>query len=290
MNVEAMLKDLGIERYRLVADKNWVFPCVYPAHRDRNPSFSLHAKHPYVYQCWGCGEKGNIVKMIMVIKKVDPLEAIKYLERFGYTDVADFSDPVAEPAEDPELKVPLSAFKPFKEWRGITEETIKHWELCYDEYLGRVLFPVRDISSRLVGLVGRTTIGSKVKYYFYDDFKKGRHVYGLHACDPNKPIVVVEGNFDAVKMWHLGCKNVCATMGATITDKQMELIKNKAKTVYLALDNDFAGALATRRMVMALQKAVTLYVLTYPVGMKDAGEFKTPEQVQTLLDGKMPIL
>jgi len=153
----------------------------------------------------------------------------------------------------------LNPNHPYLTERGLRPETIRHFSLgfCARGLLkDRIAIPIRDHTGTLVGYAGRIVDDAKIgescpKYLFPGpreksgsriEFHKSVLVYNLHVLAGEElDLVVVEG-FPSV--WHLhqaGIPNVVALMGATCSERQAELIAEKAARVWLMSDGDPAG-------------------------------------------------
>jgi DNA primase len=124
----------------------------------------------------------------------------------------------------------------------------------YDRFRGRLMFPVRDSQGRVCGFGGRALDDSTPKYLNTPQtavFDKSGTLYGLDlaqgAVKDEGLAVVVEGYMDVIAAHQAGIKNVVASMGTAITEKQMKMLNRLTKRIALALDADAAGQAATRR-------------------------------------------
>ncbi len=124
----------------------------------------------------------------------------------------------------------------------------------YDRFRGRIIFPIRDEQGRLLGFGGRSLGDQQPKYLNSSDsplFSKGACLYLIEkARQPIRSLdqaVIVEGYMDALMAHQYGERNVVASLGTALTDRQLGIIKRLTRNVTLALDADTAGALATLR-------------------------------------------
>ncbi len=123
-----------------------------------------------------------------------------------------------------------------------------------DSYYNRIMFPLWDITGKVVGFSGRIYNGEKdaPKYINSKEseiFKKGELLYNYHrakdeARKENK-VIIMEGFMDVIRAYTIGLKNVVAMMGTAVTKEQALLIKRMAKDVILCFDGDRAGEKAT---------------------------------------------
>ncbi len=123
-----------------------------------------------------------------------------------------------------------------------------------DSYYNRIMFPLWDITGKVVGFSGRIYSGEKdaPKYINSKEseiFKKGELLYNYHrakdeARKENK-VIIMEGFMDVIRAYTIGIKNVVAMMGTAVTKEQALLIKRMAKEIILCFDGDRAGEKAT---------------------------------------------
>lgn len=118
-----------------------------------------------------------------------------------------------------------------------------------DLYINRIMFPLFDVSSRVVGFSGRIYNSSSDSKYINTKetpiFKKGEMLYNFYDAKDfvrlEKKIIIVEGFMDVIRLYSVGIKNVVALMGTSLTKEQISLLKRLSNNVYLSLDGDEAG-------------------------------------------------
>ena len=123
-----------------------------------------------------------------------------------------------------------------------------------DMFRGRLTFAIRDAKGDVVGFAGRALDDSQPKYLNSpqtDLFDKGRLLYGLDLAKEGMAqegvAVVVEGYMDVIAAYEHGYRNVVASMGTALTEHQVALLRQHARSFVLALDPDTAGQEATMR-------------------------------------------
>lgn len=122
-----------------------------------------------------------------------------------------------------------------------------------DVFYNRIMFPLHDITGKIVGYSGRIYDNSDTSKYVNTKetniFKKGEMIYNYHrakdACRVSKQVIILEGFMDVIRLHSVGIKNSVATMGTAVTKKQANLIKRLAQEVILCFDGDEAGVKAT---------------------------------------------
>ena len=138
----------------------------------------------------------------------------------------------------------------------------------------RLIFPIYDVSSRVVGFGGRLLGPGEPKYLNTAEspvFSKGKLLYGLNwakqAARRDERMLVVEGYFDVVRLIGAGIESVVAPMGTALTDEQAKLIRRYTARVYLLYDSDKAGLKATFRSGdELLAQGAAVQVVTLPDG------------------------
>lgn len=133
----------------------------------------------------------------------------------------------------------------------------------------RVTFPIRDERGNVVGFGARTLGDGQPKYLNTPTtpvFDKGSSLYGIDvarsAIREEGRAVIVEGYMDVLTAHQSGIKNVTASLGTALTDRQVTLLKRYTHHVVLALDPDAAGQAAALR---GLEVARQVYGNVVPV-------------------------
>ena len=119
----------------------------------------------------------------------------------------------------------------------------------HDTYINRIMFPLYDVSGKVVGFSGRIYDNSSQNKYLNTKetpiFKKGEMLYHYHIAKEyarsEKSIIVMEGFMDVIRASSIGIKNTVALMGTALTKEQIGLIKRLSHNVILCLDGDNPG-------------------------------------------------
>ncbi len=132
----------------------------------------------------------------------------------------------------------------------------------YDRFRNRVIFPIRDVSGKVVAFGGRTLGDDPAKYINSPEspiYRKGKVLYGLfearEAMREAGEAVLVEGYFDVMRCFEAGVENAVAPCGTALTDEQARTIRRYAGTVIVVFDGDDAGVRAAMRSVSVLAAA-----------------------------------
>ena len=146
----------------------------------------------------------------------------------------------------------------------------------YDRFRERVMFPIHNISGRIVGFGGRTmrTDKSVAKYQNSPEseiYNKSRELYGLYfakkAVQQNDYAIMVEGYTDVISMHQAGVENVVASSGTSLTIDQIRLIRRFTNNLTIIYDSDAAGIKASLRGIdLVLHEGMNVRVVLLPEG------------------------
>jgi DNA primase len=127
----------------------------------------------------------------------------------------------------------------------------------YDKFRNRILFPIMDRRSRVIGFGGRVfnDAASGPKYLNSPEtilFEKGKNLYNLNQVQSLKGIntvLVVEGYMDVIGLASYGFPNAVAPLGTGFTRNQVQMLEKDYQKVILIFDGDDAGSAATLRAI-----------------------------------------
>lgn len=170
--------------------------------------------------------------------------------------------------------------------KGYSEDLIRQAGLIstdekngvYDKFWNRVMFPIMDVNSKVIGFGGRVMGDAKPKYLNSPEtviFDKSRNLYGLNrARSSRKPyFLVCEGYMDVISLHQAGFTNAVASLGTALTTGHASLIKRYVKEVYLTYDSDEAGTRAALRAVPIMREAGIAAKVIRMEPYKDPDEF-----------------
>ncbi len=148
----------------------------------------------------------------------------------------------------------------------------------YDKFRGRVIFPIIDVSGRVVAFGGRVLDDSKPKYLNSSDtpvFKKLRNLFALNFARHNssESVILCEGYADVISLHAAGFTNAVATLGTAINSEQARILKNYTKRVIICYDSDEAGQKATTRAMKILEEYGVDVSVLHISGAKDPDEY-----------------
>jgi len=154
----------------------------------------------------------------------------------------------------------------------VKESNDKH----FDFFKGRVMFPIRDISGRVIAFGGRTLkTDKKIAKYFNSPesalYSKSRVLYGIYEAKNSivkkDRCFLVEGYTDVIAMHQSGVENVVASSGTSLTEDQVRLIKRYTQHITILYDGDPAGIRASFRGInLILAQGLNVKVVLFPDG------------------------
>jgi 5S rRNA maturation endonuclease (ribonuclease M5) len=131
---------------------------------------------------------------------------------------------------------------------------------------GRCVIPIRDEEGRLVAYAGRAVNGEEPKYRFPAGFRKSQVLFNLDRAilSDGHNVIVVEGFFDALKVYQAGHPAVVALMGSSFSQRQSELLLSHFASVTLMLDGDQPGRRAAEVMAKLLRPKMRVNKVELP--------------------------
>jgi DNA primase len=145
----------------------------------------------------------------------------------------------------------------------------------YDRFRNRLVFPILDIKSRVIGFGARVLDESLPKYMNSPEttvYVKGKNLFGLSLAKEgireSDFVAVVEGYLDFLIPYQHGLKSIVASLGTALTTEQIRLLKRYTHNVIMVYDSDAAGVLATLRSLdMFIEEEMNVKVVTLPQGL-----------------------
>lgn len=190
--------------------------------------------------------------------------------------------------------------------KGYSDQMIKDSQLAdfdeargpHDKFWNRVMYPILDANSHVIGFGGRIMGSGDRKYLNSNDspvFKKRNNLYGLYIAKKNakkKGIILCEGYMDVISMHQAGFDTAVASLGTAFTPEQAQLLKRYTDKVYLAYDSDGAGVKATLKAINILRRYGYAARVIRMTPHKDPDEFiqnlgaeAFAERIQNATDG-----
>jgi DNA primase len=154
--------------------------------------------------------------------------------------------------------------------------TIEKNDRTFDRFSARVIFPIHNLSGRVIGFGGRILKkdDKKAKYINSpesDIYNKSQALYGIYfaksAIIRKDNCYLVEGYTDVVSLFQAGFENVVASSGTSLTTDQIRLIKRYTPNITILYDGDEAGLKASFRGIdMILEQGMNVKLVMFPEG------------------------
>ncbi|HNP07337.1 MAG TPA: DNA primase, partial [Cyclobacteriaceae bacterium] len=146
----------------------------------------------------------------------------------------------------------------------------------YDRFRGRVIFPVHNISGKVIAF-GARMLGKEKNQPKYinspetEIYHKSNVLYGLYqaknAIRQNDNCYLVEGYTDVISLHQAGVDNVVSSSGTALTEEQIKLIRRFSENVTVLFDGDAAGIKAALRGIdLILKGGLNVRVVLFPDG------------------------
>ena len=171
----------------------------------------------------------------------------------------------------------------------------------YDRFRGRVIFPVRDISGRVIAFGGRAIVSdTNAKYINSPEteiYHKRNNLYLLNIASSHIRekgySILCEGYMDALRLHKCGFRESVASLGTSLTAEQAGLLKRFADRCYICYDGDSAGIKAALRgMYILAENGLDVHIVRLPEG-QDPDDFlraNPPERFGEALRDSLPLI
>jgi DNA primase len=273
MDVQQLLEQKKIPF--VASGRDFKVKCLNPEHDDGNPSMRID-RLTGIFGCFSCGFKGNIFSFFD--EKANFLQQKRELfKRKLHKKLA----------ENIGLNIPKNAVPFQRSWRNISAETYKHFDAFEhndSDYIGRVVFPIRSVSEKILGFNGRSLTPEKTPKYMITPPGSEFPLFPARVKVHQGHVILVEGIFDMLNLYDKGLENVVCAFGTQkVTKDKLVLLKVQGVTcIDVLFDNDDAGREATKKVVDLIESLeMTTRTVTLPKSVNDAGEL-TAQQVLKL--------
>ena len=261
-------------------DTDYLIFCPYHGNH-RTPAGEVD-KYTGFFYCFSCHQVADPYEFIMHVSKRSYFETARYIkskEQEGNIAQEVSSKLVEKPDYVPfdELLIQrlnneaLDSARAMTYYNGrrIVESSVKHFSLGYSSNRDMVTIPVHSPDGIAVGFVGRSVEGKEFKNT--PKLPKSKVLFNLHRVKNSSKVYVVESSFDAIRLHQVGMPAV-ATLGANVSNIQVDLLRKYFNNIYVIADNDEAGGNMKERIVEKLGSRVS--VITIDNKYKDIGEME----------------
>lgn len=279
--VKRVLVGAGIDVESEV-DSDYIIFC--PFHGNHRTPAGEVDKISGLFFCFSCHHVTDLVELIMHTSGRTYFESVRFIkskESESSLETEISKKLVVKPDYLPfdellikRLNSQASLSRPanYYAYRKITTESISKFQLGYSEKQDMVTIPVHAPDGLPVGFVGRSIEGKDFKNT--PGLPKAKVLFNLHRVKNASKVYVVESSFDAIRLDQCGFPAV-ATLGANVSNIQIELLQKYFNDVYIIADNDEAGGNMKDRIVEKLGSRVTVIKLDNKY--KDIGDMSDDE-------------
>jgi DNA primase len=254
------------------ARDNYAFHCPFCNHRKQKLEIKMstdeNGQNPW--ECWVCNTRGRTIRSLLRQLKVPRDTAVEILrhvrkgEKVYYEEnyVVKLPDEFQPLFSASHQSVIANKLRKYLYRRGLSEVDFIRYNIGYcteGEYQGRLIIPSYDENNQLNYFVGRTYENSFIKY---KNPPASRDVIIFeNTINWNKPIVLVEGTFDAMAVR----RNAIPILGKNIAPKLLKkIVSSNVEDIYIALDKD-----ALKRAISFSEKFLNMGKKVYLVELDD---------------------
>ncbi len=273
------------QRYGIELSSKDMACCPFPNHHDSSPSFSIKRSENY-FKCFGCEESGDIIRLVELLFDLTPIEAANKLAS-DFNIAVERESTTALPTRKPKaVAKPIECnASQIKEYimrcaedvaltdyftkRGLTQQTIKRFNLGYDKAKDVVVMPY----NRQLTYYSTRSTTNKAFYKPNSDVAGNEPLFNGNALNGKQPVFVVESPLCAMSIAQCGAQAVALCGVHAI--KLIEALKESQfeQPLILSLDNDNAGQEGCKKLSHELLKLDVSYLCNNIAGTcKDPNE------------------
>lgn len=236
----------------------------------RTPAGEVN-KESGIFFCFSCQYTADLVELVMKQTGRTYFESVRFIDSKSASK--NFEDEISSKLEKKPEFIPFDdvlikrlnvqalnsprALNYYK-FRQITEESIKKFSLGYSENQDMVTIPVTSPDGMMLGFVGRSIEGKDFKNTV--GLPKSKTMFNLSRVKTSRNVYVVESSFDAIRLDQVGMPAV-ASLGANISNKQIDLLSKYFNEINVIADNDEAGGGMAKRLQERLTGRVSVVQL-----------------------------
>lgn len=256
-----------ISQYAELEEKNGEYWCLSPLKEEVTPSFSVRPEE-HVFYDFASGKGGNVLNFIALYEHCSMRDAIEKLKKYAGAELLDHQRPkmstvtfakrfaVKKKAERvstakilPDNYMERYAFdlEKLAPWveEGISEASLKRFEVRYDKFSDRIMYPIRNVDGQIINVSGRTLDpdfkAKKIRKYTYI-YELGTFdtIYGLsdnlQYIKEAGEIILFEGAKSVMKMDTWGYRQCGAVCTSHLNQNQLKILAKLGVRVVFALD------------------------------------------------------
>lgn len=259
-------------------DVDYILFC--PFHPNHRTPAGEVDKSKGTFFCFACHKVADLVELVMHTTGRTYFEAVRFIKSkevasniedeinrnlIAKPDYVQFDELLLKRLNQQALESPRATR--YFAGRLITEDSMRKFGLGFSEKQDMVTVPVHAPDGMPVGFVGRSIEGKEFKNT--PGLPKGKTLFNLHRVKSADRVYVVESSFDAIRLDQCGFPAV-ATLGANVSNIQIDLLQKYFNNIIIVADNDEAGGNMKDRIQEKLKSKVT--VLQLNKEYKDIGD------------------
>lgn len=277
--VRRVLSGAGIDIESEV-DSDYIIFCPFHSNH-RTPAGEVH-KNNGMFFCFSCQKVADLVELVMHTSGKTYFESVRFIKsKEQQSNIADEIDnklqEKPEYVQYDELLIRRLNFQALDSSRAIryfdsrliNESSMKKFYLGFSEKQDMVTVPVHSPDGICVGFVARSIEGKDFKNT--PGLPKAKLLFNLHRVKTASKVYVVESSFDAIRLDQVGLSAV-ATLGANVSNMQVELLQKYFNDIIIIADNDAAGGNMKNKILEKLGSRVSIIQLDNKY--KDIGDMK----------------
>jgi DNA primase len=284
--IKRVLTGAGVDIMSEV-DSDYIIFCPYH-NNSRTPAGEVD-KSSGLFYCFACQHVTDLTQLVMTMSGRTYFEAARYIK--GKETLADLAYDIEKQLHEKPVynqydqvlikRLNSQALESpramrYYEGRLITEDSVKKFSLGFSEKQDMVTVPVHSPDGMEVGFVGRSIEGKDFKNT--PGLPKSKVLFNLHRVKTSSKVYIVESSFDVIRLDQCGFPAV-ATLGANVSNVQIDLLQKYFNNIIVIADNDEAGGNMKSKIVERLGARVS--VIQLDKEYKDIGDM-TNEDIKNL--------
>ena len=285
--ITRVLRGTGVDIESEV-DSDYIIYCPFHAN-NRTPAGEVD-KQSGIFFCFSCHHVANLVELVMHVSGRTYFEAVRFVNSkktesnleaevgkrlIDKPDYKQFDELLVKRLNQQAIESPRAMR--YYAGRFITDHSVNKFGLGYSEKQDMITIPVHSPDGMAVGFVGRSIEGKEFKNT--PGLPKSKLLFNLHRVKTADRVYVVESSFDVIRLDQVGLPAV-ATLGANVSNYQIDLLKKYFNNVIVIADNDDAGGNMKSKIIDKLGSRVNTIQLDNKY--KDIGDM--PDEELTKLE------
>ena len=268
-------------------DSDFIIFCSFHSNT-RTPAGEVH-KSNGTFFCFSCQKVADLVELVMHTSGRSYFEAVRFIKSKEEESNLEldinkklYIKPDYVAYDEFTLKrlnsqlISSERAKDYLLYRKMDQSSMVKFMLGYSEKQDMITIPVHAPNGMPVGFVGRSIEGKDFKNT--PGLPKSKILFNLHRIKTADMVYVVESSFDAIRLDQVGFPAV-ATLGANVSNVQIELLQKYFNNIVVIADNDEAGGNMKDKIIEKLKSRVSVIQLNKEY--KDIGDM-SDEKIKEL--------